>query len=83
MKTYRVRVIQGDDGWLVAEGVNLRGLVTQGRDLNELAFMIRDAIEMLTETTRFSVELILPATFKVAAARGRARTAKKTRRRAA
>lgn len=67
MKTYRVKVEQGDDGWLVAEGLNLRGLVTQGRDLDEVAFMVRDAIELLTETTNFAVQLLLPPTLAVAA----------------
>lgn len=65
MKTYRAKVEQGDDGWLVATIVNLRGAVTQGRDLNELAFMVRDCIECMTETKRFAVELLVPPTVKM------------------
>jgi len=54
-KVYRVKVEQGDDGWLVAEATNLRGMVTRGRDLNELEFMVRDAIGSLTDTTDFAI----------------------------
>lgn len=66
MKTYRIKVLQGDDGWLVAEGINLRGLITQGRDLNELTAMIRDAIELLTESSEFTIQLLVPSSIKMA-----------------
>ena len=59
MKTYNVEVTPGGDGWLVAQAVNLRGAITQGRDLDEIAFMIRDAIELLTETKDFNISLRL------------------------
>lgn len=62
MKTYRAKVEQGEDGWLVATVTNLRGAVTQGRDMNELAYMVRDCIECMTETKRFAVELVVPPT---------------------
>jgi predicted RNase H-like HicB family nuclease len=81
MKAYRVKVSRGEDGWLVAEGANLRGLVTQGRDLNELVSMIHDAIEQLTDSSSFSIQLLLPADIKIAPSRRKA--AKKQRRRAA
>lgn len=77
MKTYRVKVEQGDDGWLVAESRNLRGMVTQGRDLDELVFMIRDAIKQLTDSTDFAIQLSLPAGLKLR------KTAKKRSRKAA
>lgn len=59
MKTYHIRVSQGEDGWLVAQALNLRGAITQGRDLDEIAFMIRDAVELLTQTRNFGLVLRL------------------------
>ena len=44
-KTYRVLVESGEDGWLVAEVPELRGCFTQGKDMAELNYMIKDAIE--------------------------------------
>lgn len=85
-KVYRAKVLK-DDGWFVAEVTGLRaftggkgGIVTQGRDLDELAYMVRDAIGLLTETTDFAVELLLPPTLVVARQRSPAR---KRRRKAA
>jgi hypothetical protein len=88
-KVYSVKV-QQDDGWLIAEVTGLRaftggkgGIVTQGRDLDELALMVRDAIELLTDTSDFSIRLLLPANVKVTASRSQTRASKKRRRRAA
>lgn len=84
-KTYKVKV-QQDDSWLIATVTGLRafnaakaGVVRQGRDLDELAHMVRDAIGQITETTDFAIELLLPATLDVR----RPKVAKKARRRAA
>lgn len=60
MKTYRAKVEHGEDGWLVAQVVGLRGAITQGRDLDELAYMVRDAIESLTQSRAFVLHLLLP-----------------------
>jgi hypothetical protein len=86
-KVYRAKV-QQDGPWLIAEVSGLRafnggkgGVVTQGRDLDELAFMVRDAIELLTDTANFSIQLLLPANLR--AAPTRRKSVKKTRRRAA
>lgn len=77
MKTYNIEVTSGGDGWLVAQAVNLRGAITQGRNLDEVAYMIRDAIELLTETKDFNIVLRLgtkvrprPARRRSAAKRG-------------
>ena len=59
MKTCNIEVTPGGDGWLVAQAINLRGAITQGRDLDEVAFMVRDAIELLTETKEFNISLRL------------------------
>ncbi|MBY0114342.1 MAG: hypothetical protein K2Y21_16130 [Phycisphaerales bacterium] len=83
MKSYRVQVEQGDDGWLVAIGVNLRGLVTQGRDFNELALMVRDAIEALTESDDFTIQLLVPASIRVGRTKPTTKATTKRRRKAA
>ena len=59
MKTYTIEVTKGEDGWLVAQATNLRGAITQGRDLDEVAFMIRDAIQLFTNTKNFTIVLKL------------------------
>lgn len=79
MKTYRVKVVQGEDGWLVAKVTNLRGAITQGRDLNELTFMVRDAIGCLTETQDFAVQLLVPPTIRVPVAKSAAAARKRSK----
>jgi len=89
LKTYKAKVIAGEDGWLVAEVAGLRafsgakaGVVTQGRDLDELGFMIRDAVESLTDQTDFAIQMTVPAAVLVRSRR-RALLTKATRTRAA
>jgi len=60
MKTYRVEVEKGEDGWLVGQSTDLPSAISQGRDLDELAVMMRDAIETLTSETDFGIDLVLP-----------------------
>ena len=66
MKTYHVKVGPGDDGWLVAQAVEEPAAITQGRSLDEIAWMIRDALELVTEDVDFQVDLMLPFTLKLA-----------------
>lgn len=75
-KVYRAEVIK-DGRWFIAEVSGLRaftggkgGVVTQGRDLDELAFMVRDAIELLTDEKDFDIQLLLPRALKLPARRG-------------
>jgi hypothetical protein len=88
-KTYKVRVKQ-DEGWFIAEAGGLRtsdggkaGMVTQARDLDELAYLIRDAIAQLTDTTDFAIELLLRSTVTIARRKPAAKATRKSRRRAA
>jgi predicted RNase H-like HicB family nuclease len=67
LKTYRVKVQQGESGWLVAQVVGLPEAISQGKDLSELAYMIRDAITTLTDKTRFELQLIVPPTVEISA----------------
>jgi len=90
VKSLKAKVTMGDDGWLIAEITGLRaltktrdGVVTQGRDLDGLAFMVRDAFETLTGERDFAIQLILPADTRLPTRRRSPATPKKTRRRAA
>lgn len=82
-KVYRATVEHGD-GWLIAEVTGLRafngvkgGIVTQGRDLNELAYMVRDAIEQFTDTKGFAVELLIPPSVRMPLRKAAKRKARK------
>jgi predicted RNase H-like HicB family nuclease len=59
--TYHIKVDVGEDGWLVGQAVEEPGALTQGKDLDELANMIRDALELLTGKKDFQIDLMLPA----------------------
>lgn len=83
MKTCDVKVI-GHSRWFIAEVAGLRafsdgkgGVVTQGRDLDELAFMVRDAIELLTDEKDFDIQLLLPRALKLPARRSTSAAARK------
>jgi hypothetical protein len=73
-----------DGRWFVAEVSGLRAftggnsaVVTQGRDLDELAFMVRDAIELPTDERDFDIQLLLPRALKLPARRGASPAARK------
>ncbi len=90
MKIYHATVQAGDDGWLVAEVSGLRvpgqrraGIVTQGRDLDELTFMVRDAIAALTGQDGFAIQLLVPADVARAASPPAPPTRRRAQRRAA
>lgn len=77
MNTHKAKVTEGDNGWLVAKITGVRaagikgksGIVTQGRDLKELAWMIQDAVRTLTLTDDFAIPLTLTAVSKPKARR--------------
>ncbi|MFA7235941.1 MAG: type II toxin-antitoxin system HicB family antitoxin [Phycisphaeraceae bacterium] len=52
MNTYHVIVEPAEDGWLAAHALENPSVITQGRTLDEVVFMVRDAIELLTGETR-------------------------------
>ncbi len=64
--TYHIKVEIGEDGWLVGQAVEEPAALTQGKDLDELAIMIRDALELLTDSKDFQIDLMLPAALKLA-----------------
>lgn len=59
MKVYHVSVIQDED-WFVGHVLEREGVTTQGRSLDELVFMARDAIELLWNEKDVHLELIVP-----------------------
>ena len=58
MKLYHVTVVQEDD-WYVGRVLERCGVTTQGRTLDELVFMLRDAIEALWNEKDVQLEMLL------------------------
>jgi predicted RNase H-like HicB family nuclease len=59
MKHYHVLVEQ-DDNWLIGRVLERDGVITQGRSLDELLFMVRDAIALMWNEKHVQLEFILP-----------------------
>ncbi len=60
MKVYHVSV-ERDDGWYVGRVLERAGVTTQGRTLDELVLMVRDAVETLWHEREVQLELVLAA----------------------
>jgi predicted RNase H-like HicB family nuclease len=56
---YHVKV-EFDDGWYIGRVLERPGITTQGRTLDELVAMVRDAIDRMWGEKKVSLELILP-----------------------
>ncbi|MFA7238297.1 MAG: type II toxin-antitoxin system HicB family antitoxin [Phycisphaeraceae bacterium] len=65
MKLYHVAVEQEDD-WFVGRVLERPGITTQGQSLDELVYMVQDAIREMWDERQVQLELILPAEMKVA-----------------
>jgi predicted RNase H-like HicB family nuclease len=63
MKCYHVMVEQ-DDGWFIGQVLEREGVTTQGRTLDELVYMVRDAIELMWYERDVQLELLVPSTAK-------------------
>jgi predicted RNase H-like HicB family nuclease len=59
MKLYHVQVAQEDE-WFIGRMLELEGITTQGRSLDELVFMVRDAIALMWNERDVQLELIVP-----------------------
>ena len=57
MKVYHVKLKQ-DEGWYVGRVLERPGITTQGRTLDELVYMVRDAIELMWGERNVQLELI-------------------------
>ena len=64
MKLYHVAVEQEDD-WYIGRVLERGGVTTQGRTLDELVLMLRDAIEALWGETEVQLELLLTPSIAV------------------
>ncbi len=60
MKLYHVAIEQENE-WFIARVLERPGVTTQGRTLDELVFMVRDAIAQMWDEHEVQLELILPA----------------------
>jgi predicted RNase H-like HicB family nuclease len=60
MKLYHVAIEQ-EDGWFIGRVLERIGITTQGRSLDELVFMVRDAIKLMWNETDVQLELIVPS----------------------
>lgn len=59
MKIYHVSVEQEDD-WFIGRVLERDGVTTQGRSLDELVYMLRDAIELMWDERNVQLELLVP-----------------------
>lgn len=59
MKLYHVQIAQ-EDKWFVGRVLEREGVTTQGRSLDELVFMLRDAIKLMWGETDVQLELLVP-----------------------
>jgi predicted RNase H-like HicB family nuclease len=77
MKLYHVNV-EEDEGWFIGRVLEREGITTQGRSLDELIYMVRDAIELMWNERGVQLELLIPS--NAVSAFERRRRAKTTRR---
>ena len=59
MKLYHVLVEQ-DEKWFVGRVLEREGITTQGRTIDELIFMVRDAIAAMWNEKGAQLELVVP-----------------------
>ncbi|MGD0390751.1 MAG: hypothetical protein ABSC42_17540 [Tepidisphaeraceae bacterium] len=59
MNLYHVLVTQ-EDRWLIGRVLEREGITTQGRSLDELVFMVRDAIRLMWNEKAVQLELVVP-----------------------
>lgn len=67
MKVYHVEVIR-DESWYVGRIMDRPGITTQGRSLDELVFMLRDAIALMWREKNVHLELVIGAKVAVTVA---------------
>src|SRR5204863_7560141 len=58
MSLYHV-LVQREGGWYVGRVLERAGITTQGKSLDDLVFMLRDAIELMWNERNPSLELVL------------------------
>ncbi|HEY8666629.1 MAG TPA: hypothetical protein VIL86_08200 [Tepidisphaeraceae bacterium] len=76
MKQYHVLITQ-EENWFIGRVLEREGVTTQGRSLDELVFMVRDAIELMWNENGVQLELVVPSE---AITTARPRSSRRTRR---
>jgi len=71
MKLYHVAISQ-EDGWFIGRVLERPGITTQGKTLDELVFMVQDAINEMWDEQDVQLELVLPADVRPTPASGTA-----------
>jgi predicted RNase H-like HicB family nuclease len=82
MSLYHV-LVQREDGWYVGRVLERPGVTTQGKSLDDLVFMLRDAIELMWNERQPSLELVLSSEITRHAKRAKSRRSARAKRRAA
>ena len=59
MRVFHI-AIEKEDDWLIAHGLEERGIVTQGRTLDEIHENVREVIALMFDEHDVQLELILP-----------------------
>jgi predicted RNase H-like HicB family nuclease len=68
MRVLHVKVERGDK-FLIAQAMEEPGILTQGRNFDELIVNVRDAAALLLQDNRLHLELVVPADLVIAAKR--------------
>ena len=76
MRVLHVKVEQGDD-FLVAQGLEEPGVITQGLSFDELIANVRDAARLLLQEEDIQIELLVPSEVRPAKAAAGARRKRK------
>jgi predicted RNase H-like HicB family nuclease len=59
MKLYHV-LVSKENNWMIGRVLEREGITTQGKTLDDLVFMIRDAIKLMWDETAVQLELVVP-----------------------
>jgi predicted RNase H-like HicB family nuclease len=60
-KSYHVLINQEKKRWFIGRVLEKEGITTQGKSLDELVFMVRDAIKMMWNEKNVQLELLVPS----------------------
>jgi len=69
--------IQRDNGWLVAQGLEEPGVITQGRTLDEVDRNVREVVQLMFDEPDVQLELLVPPRTVEGTASKRQRSRKK------
>ncbi len=78
MSLYHVLVEQ-EGNWFIGRVLEREGITTQGRSLDELVYMIRDAVKLMWNEPEVQLELLVPGKAVVPFQRKRRNPARSTR----